>query len=162
MFSDASIPFVLQWERRCEVLKKDAASSSEIYHGSSHGNSDDIQTNYEIINNFYNNNIHILESNLSKDVMPLQYATNENYQVHLSDISVAGKVGSLLCDLGSYTPSRSLTCMSMLTSDFVHHFHLIVLLLLILTLFIWRSEKYYVCYIPCQAKVGNNPSPLAR
>ncbi|XP_021775880.1 TITAN-like protein [Chenopodium quinoa] len=104
-----------EWKKRCAVLKKDAPPSR-----SSHGQSNDIQTNYEIINTSNINNIPFLESRLSKDVMPLQYATNENYQVYHSDISQAGEVSSSAHDLASHTTwtpehhmeTQSLTCMS--------------------------------------------------
>ncbi|XP_021847570.1 TITAN-like protein isoform X2 [Spinacia oleracea] len=93
-----------KWEKRCEVLKKDAPSGSGICHGSSNGHSNNIQTNYEIINSFNKNNIQFLESSLSNDVMPLQYATNENYQVYNSDISEVGQVSSFPYDVASQMP----------------------------------------------------------
>ncbi|XP_021737353.1 TITAN-like protein, partial [Chenopodium quinoa] len=104
-----------EWKKRCAVLKKDVPPSR-----SSLGQSYDIQTNYEFMNNSNINNIHFLESRLLKDVIPLQYGTNENYQVYHSDISQAGEVSSSAYDVAPHTTwtpehhmeTQSLTCMS--------------------------------------------------
>jgi len=94
----------LQWEKRCEGLKKEAASSSKGETGPLCGQSNDIQPNYGIVNAFDKNNIQFIESNLSNNVVPLQYNTNENYQVYHSDISDAIKVGSCIQAAASPMP----------------------------------------------------------
>ncbi|XP_074275454.1 TITAN-like protein [Silene latifolia] len=95
-----------EWEK-CEVLRCKAAATSGICQGSLSHESNDIQQNYGILNNFDNNNIHFLASNLSNNVLPLQYDTNENYQVCHSDISEADKTGRPYPDLGLPIPQGS-------------------------------------------------------
>ncbi|CAO2826979.1 unnamed protein product [Amaranthus hypochondriacus] len=108
-----------KWEKKCEALMA-IPSSSETHCGSSYRQSNDIQTNYEVMNSFKQNDIHLLESSISKDVMPLLYSTNENCQVYYPDIAQAGKVGPVFPDVASHSPSapysilesRSVTCQS--------------------------------------------------
>lgn len=63
--------------------------------------------------------------------MPLQYATNENYQVYNSDISEVGQVSSFPYDVASQMPLaaeqglETRTCMSMVyTTPFLILFFL--------------------------------------
>ncbi|XP_057519230.1 TITAN-like protein isoform X2 [Amaranthus tricolor] len=96
-------PELAKWEKKCESLMA-TPSSSETYCGSSYGQSNDIQTNYEVMNSFKQNDIQLLESSISKDVMPLLYSTNENCQVYHPDIAQAGKVGPVFSDVASHSP----------------------------------------------------------
>ncbi|KAL9243393.1 hypothetical protein vseg_017286 [Gypsophila vaccaria] len=96
-----------KWEKKCEVLKHKATSPSGIHHGSLCGELNDIRPNNAMLNNFDKNNIHFVEPNLSNNVLPLQYNTNENYQVCRSDISEAGKVGPSYTDYGLQMPQAS-------------------------------------------------------
>ncbi|KAH9626327.1 hypothetical protein KSS87_000559 [Heliosperma pusillum] len=96
-----------EWEKKCEVLTCKAAAPSGIYQGSLCQESNDIQQNYGILNNFDKNNINLLESNLSNNVLPLQYDTKKNYQVCQSDISEANKTGLPYRDLGLQMPQGS-------------------------------------------------------
>ncbi|KAK9668912.1 hypothetical protein RND81_13G095400 [Saponaria officinalis] len=89
-----------KWEKKCEVLKCKATSPSGIHHGTLHGELNDIRPNYDVLNNFEKNNIPFLEPNLLNNVLPLQYNTNENYQVCRLDISEAGKAGPSYEDPG--------------------------------------------------------------
>ncbi|GAB2213408.1 hypothetical protein Drorol1_Dr00021450 [Drosera rotundifolia] len=76
-----------EWEKWCEALKKRTSSSVEESSGLLTRVPNDIQPNYNITNSFENNSFRSIKTNLSHDVMPLQYSTNEDYQVYRSDDS---------------------------------------------------------------------------
>ncbi|KAL6319387.1 hypothetical protein AAG906_014061 [Vitis piasezkii] len=98
-----------KWEKKCKLLKSTDASSSEGSCRPLLGPSNDIhnELNYENINNFDKNVVHSLESSLSNGVMPLQYHTNEIYQVSHSEFFGVPKVGSLLHDATSFLPAET-------------------------------------------------------
>ncbi|WKA07899.1 hypothetical protein VitviT2T_025671 [Vitis vinifera] len=98
-----------KWEKKCKLLKSTDASSSEGSCRPLLGPSNDIhnELNYENINNFDKNVVYSLESSLSNGVMPLQYHTNEIYQVSHSEFFGVPKVGSLLHDVTSFWPAET-------------------------------------------------------
>ena len=133
-------------------------SSSETYCGSSYGQSNDIQTNYEVMNSFKQNDIQLLESSISKDVMPLLYSTNENCQVYHPDIAQAGKVGPVFSDVASHSPgtpesileSRCLTCMGTLIFNSVCITFMVVPFVQCSS---WRSKKnMFVLFVYLRSK----------
>ena len=75
------------------------------------GPSNDIhnELNYENINNFDKHVVHSLESRFSNGVMPLQYHTNEKYQVSHSELFGVPKIGSLQHDATSFLPVETLS-----------------------------------------------------
>ncbi|XP_031280002.1 TITAN-like protein isoform X3 [Pistacia vera] len=86
-----------KWEKKCKSLETGAAPSGEGSRGRLFGPSNDIhnELSFENMNNFENNNIHPLNSNISSGVIPLQFHTNE-YQVSHSGLSEVANIGSRL------------------------------------------------------------------
>lgn len=99
------ISLLVQWDKRCANLKKEASLQSEESPGAVFGPSSDIhnQSNNENIDSF-KNNIHSNSVN-SNVVLPLHCYTNE-YQVSSSGHSGVGNTG--LLDIGkSSLPSEA-------------------------------------------------------
>lgn len=102
---------LMQWEKQCKQLKRDDASSSEGSHRPLFGPPNDIhnELNFEV-NNFDKNVVHSLESNLSNGVMPLQYHTNEKYQLSHSVLPGVPRICSPLHDAASFLPVETHLC----------------------------------------------------
>ncbi|GAB2289391.1 hypothetical protein Dimus_023700 [Dionaea muscipula] len=82
------------WVKRCEALKKEAASSTEGARGLLDNVPNDIQPNCGITNNFENSSFQFVESgSISHDVMPLQYSTKEDCEVNRSEAFQVANAG---------------------------------------------------------------------
>lgn len=71
----------IQWEKKCNLLKKGALDGGS--HATSIGPSNDIQnkTNSDYLNCFEKDNIYSLNVDVSNSVVPLQNCTNERSQI---------------------------------------------------------------------------------
>ncbi|XP_044494162.1 TITAN-like protein isoform X2 [Mangifera indica] len=86
-----------RWEKKCKSLETGAVPSCEGSRGALFGPSNNIhnELSFENMNNFENNNVQPLYSNISNGVIPLQFHTNE-YQVSHSGLSEVANIGSHL------------------------------------------------------------------
>lgn len=111
-YLSSAICLSLQWEKKCKQLKSEDVSTSAGSCRPLFSPSNDIhnELNYKKINNFDKNVVHTLESSFSNGVMPLQYHTNEKYQVSHSELFGVPKVGSLLHDATSFSSVETLSC----------------------------------------------------
>ncbi|CAN0829116.1 TITAN-like protein [Linum grandiflorum] len=102
-FSEADLA---KWEKNCESLKEDGASSCRV--GLQIGPSNDIQNglSYKSINEFENNVLDPLTSNLDINVMPLQYNTSE-YQISQSGFGLSPEVSRVVCNANSFEHGNS-------------------------------------------------------
>ncbi|KAA8540677.1 hypothetical protein F0562_024404 [Nyssa sinensis] len=102
MISEADLA---KWDKKCQSLKNEAPSEGS--RGPSVGPLNDIhnELNCEYIDTFDKNTIPSLKSSFSDGVMPLQYYTNERYQVSHSELSEVTEVGPLLHDSNSNLPA---------------------------------------------------------
>ncbi|GMH16729.1 hypothetical protein Nepgr_018570 [Nepenthes gracilis] len=106
-----------KWEKRCEVLTHETAISGEGSSGPLHRPPNDIQPDCVVAKNNDKNNINFLESSFWNDVIPLQYSTNENYQVYHEEMSPVANFGPLLLAVAPPLSSEMLSDPNTLKSN---------------------------------------------